>query len=40
MYRDLLHHLAYTNDEFEIARGERGMVMIVFTLPTYEPRLG
>jgi isocitrate dehydrogenase kinase/phosphatase len=36
MYRDLLHHLAYTNDEFEIARGERGMVMIVFTLPAYD----
>ena len=36
MYRDLLHHLAYSRDKFEIARGERGMVMVVFTMPTYD----
>lgn len=36
MYRDLLHHLAHTDDKFEIAKGERGMVMVVFTLPTYD----
>jgi len=36
LYRDLLHHLAYSDDKFEIARGQRGMVMIVFTMPTYD----
>jgi len=35
-YRDLLRHLAYSDDTFEIARGKRGMVMAVFTLPTYD----
>jgi isocitrate dehydrogenase kinase/phosphatase len=35
-YRDLLHHLAGTTDKFEIAEGERGMVMITFTLPSYD----
>jgi len=36
LYRDLLHHLAHSHDEFEIAPGERGMVMLVFTLPSYD----
>ncbi len=36
LYRDLLHHLAYSNDQFEIARGQRGMVMIVFNMPNYD----
>ena len=36
LYRDLLRHLATTQDKFEIARGERGMVMAVFTLSTYD----
>ena len=36
LYRDLLHHLAYSEDQFEIARGQRGMVMIVFDMPTYD----
>lgn len=36
LYRDLLHHLAYSDDRFEIARGERGMVMTVFNLPNYD----
>ncbi len=36
LYRDLLHHLASSTDQFEIASGERGMVMIVFTLPSYD----
>ncbi|HNB72498.1 MAG TPA: bifunctional isocitrate dehydrogenase kinase/phosphatase [Acidobacteriota bacterium] len=36
LYRDLLHHLAHSKENFEIARGERGMVMIVFTLPHYD----
>ena len=30
LYRALLHHLETTDDRFEIARGERGMVMVVF----------
>ena len=36
MYRDLLHYIASSNDQFEIARGKRGMVMIVFNLPGYD----
>lgn len=36
LYRDLLHHLQHSTDSFEIARGERGMVMLVFTLPSYD----
>jgi isocitrate dehydrogenase kinase/phosphatase len=36
LYRDLLHHLAGSNDEFEIAQGEKGMVMTVFTMPAYD----
>ncbi|HUS14584.1 MAG TPA: bifunctional isocitrate dehydrogenase kinase/phosphatase [Chloroflexia bacterium] len=36
LYRDLHRHLASSTDQFEIARGERGMVMVVFTLPSYD----
>lgn len=36
LYRDLLKHLAQSDDTFEIAPGERGMVMLVFHLPSYE----
>jgi isocitrate dehydrogenase kinase/phosphatase len=36
LYRDLLNHLAYSSDNFEIARGQRGMVMLVFTMPNYD----
>ncbi len=36
LYRDLLHHLAHSDDRFEIAPGERGMVMSVFTLANYD----
>ncbi|MBI3943916.1 MAG: bifunctional isocitrate dehydrogenase kinase/phosphatase [Chloroflexi bacterium] len=36
LYRDLLHHLENSIDKFEIARGARGMVMSVFTLPSYD----
>jgi isocitrate dehydrogenase kinase/phosphatase len=36
LYRDLLNHLAYSADTFEIARGQRGMVMLVFTMPGYD----
>jgi isocitrate dehydrogenase kinase/phosphatase len=35
-YRDLLRYLASSDDRFEIARGPRGMVMAVFTLPGYD----
>ncbi len=36
LYRDLLSHLQETDAQFEIAPGQRGMVMIVFTLPDYD----
>ncbi len=36
LYRDFLKHLALSDDQFEIAPGERGMVMLVFHLPSYE----
>ena len=35
-YRSLLHHLAQTDEAFDIAPGARGMVMIVFTLPSFD----
>lgn len=34
-YRDFLHHLAHSHDSFSMAAGTRGMVMTVFTLPSY-----
>jgi isocitrate dehydrogenase kinase/phosphatase len=34
-YRDFLHHLAHSRDRFVIAPGIRGLVMTVFTLPSY-----
>ena len=34
-YRDFLHHLKHSEDELVIAPGIRGMVMAVFTLPSY-----
>ncbi|MBU6468274.1 MAG: bifunctional isocitrate dehydrogenase kinase/phosphatase [Betaproteobacteria bacterium] len=34
-YRDFLHHLKYSSDDFIIAPGIRGLVMAVFTLPSY-----
>ncbi|MCB8988740.1 MAG: bifunctional isocitrate dehydrogenase kinase/phosphatase [Ardenticatenaceae bacterium] len=36
LYRDLLQHLATSNDKFERARGEKGMVMMVFAMPGYD----
>jgi len=36
LYRSLLRHLQTTDDRFEIAAGQRGMVMSVFTLPTFD----
>ena len=35
-YRDFLTHLAHSDDQFVIAAGIKGMVMTVFTLPSYQ----
>ena len=34
-YRDFLHHLKHSTDNFIIAPGIKGLVMSVFTLPSY-----
>jgi isocitrate dehydrogenase kinase/phosphatase len=34
-YRDFLHHLRHSSDRFESAPGIRGLVMIVFALPSF-----
>ena len=34
-YRDFLHHLAHSTDELVIAPGIKGLVMTVFTLPSF-----
>jgi len=34
-YRDFLEHLAHSHDAFDIAPGIHGLVMTVFTLPSY-----
>ncbi len=34
-YRELFHHLRHTTDKFSFAPGIKGMVMIVFTLPSF-----
>ncbi|WP_153101540.1 bifunctional isocitrate dehydrogenase kinase/phosphatase [Paraburkholderia hayleyella] len=34
-YRDLLHHLSHSSDPFIIAPGIKGLVMLVFTLPSF-----
>lgn len=36
LYRDLLRHLERSTDRFETARGDRGMVMIVFSMPSFD----
>ena len=36
LHRHLLHHLHHADDQFVIAPGEPGMVMLVFTLPSYD----
>lgn len=36
LYRDLLRHLERSGDLFRTARGEKGMVMVVFTMPGYD----
>jgi isocitrate dehydrogenase kinase/phosphatase len=35
-YRDFIAHLRKSTDRFVVAEGARGMVMIVFTLPSYD----
>lgn len=35
-YRDFLHHLDNSDDPFVVAAGVKGMVMTVFTLPSYQ----
>jgi len=34
-YRDFLHHLSYSSDQIHTAPGIRGLVMLVFTLPSF-----
>ncbi|AKV00038.1 Isocitrate dehydrogenase phosphatase [Labilithrix luteola] len=34
-FRDLQHHLKHSTDQFAIAQGTKGMVMLVFTLPSF-----
>ncbi len=34
-YRDFLYHLKHSEDELIVAPGIKGMVMVVFTLPSY-----
>jgi isocitrate dehydrogenase kinase/phosphatase len=36
LYRELTRSLETASDHFEIARGEKGMVMLVFTLPSFD----
>lgn len=35
-YREMQHHLNHSQDNFQIAPGVRGMVMLVFTLPSFQ----
>ncbi len=35
-YRELQHHLSHSRDNFQFAPGVRGMVMLVFTLPSFQ----
>jgi isocitrate dehydrogenase kinase/phosphatase len=35
-YRQLQHHLNHSRDNFQVAPGVRGMVMLVFTLPSFQ----
>ena len=35
-YRQLQHHLSHSRDNFQVAPGVRGMVMLVFTLPSFQ----
>ena len=35
-YREFFYHLEHSEDKFIFAPGEKGMVMLVFTLPSYD----
>ena len=35
-YRELMRHLEHTQDQFVHAAGERGLVMVCFTLPSFD----
>ncbi len=35
LYRHALRHLARSSDKYQLAAGQRGMVMTVFTMPSY-----
>lgn len=35
-YRELQHHLSHSRDNFQVAPGIKGMVMQVFTLPSFQ----
>ncbi len=35
-YRELQHHLSHSRDNFQVAPGVKGMVMMVFTLPSFQ----
>ena len=35
LYRNALRHIATSDDKYQLAEGNRGMVMVVFTRPTY-----
>ncbi len=35
-YRSFFHHLEHSSEKLVHARGEKGMVMLVFTLPSYD----
>ena len=35
-YRELMRHLEHTHDQFAHAPGERGLVMVCFTLPSFD----
>jgi isocitrate dehydrogenase kinase/phosphatase len=36
LFRDLIRHIHQSSDRFQIARGDPGMVMTVFTLPSFD----
>lgn len=36
LFRDIVRHLAGSDDPFCLAEGDRGMVMLVFTLPSHD----
>jgi isocitrate dehydrogenase kinase/phosphatase len=35
-YRELFRHLQYSDDQFVLAPGEKGLVMVCFTLPSFD----